>query len=141
MRKYNTYPLLTLLSCVVLWCVADLQAEPTGVDQATQVNVVSANSAGSGTASIPVRLENARGEQLANAVGHYARARSLIQAAIREFDKGYRLANPESLFDPHEWRHTLLDRAEELERVLDPQPRVTRGGVRFDPDPRLLSDK
>jgi hypothetical protein len=87
-----------------------------------------------------IRIERAQGERLAQAIGHYARARSLLIAAIREFDAGAKLASPQSLLDVTTFRHTLLDRAEDLERILDPQPRVNRGGVRFEADSRLLGE-
>jgi hypothetical protein len=87
-----------------------------------------------------INLEKAEGENLATAMGHYARARSLILAAIREFDKGIKLANPQILLDVKEFRNTLVDRAEDLERVIAPQPKATRKGVQFAPDSRLLSE-
>lgn len=80
-------------------------------------------------------------EDLAAATGHYARTRSLLLAAIREFDAGYKLANPDALMDSQLFRETLLTRAKELEHVLDPQPRASKGGVRFNPDSRLLGGK
>ena len=83
-------------------------------------------------------LERASGENLATAVGHYARARSLLIAAIREFDAGYKLANPNVLLDSNEWRATLVDRAQDLDKVLDPQPRLTKSGVKYQADSRLL---
>ena len=85
-------------------------------------------------------LSRASNENLASAVGHYARARSLLIEAIREFDRGHRIAEPDALLDSKRWRTSLLDRAQELERVLDPQPRVTRGGVKFQADKRLLNE-
>lgn len=85
-------------------------------------------------------LQHARGERLASAVGHYARARSLLIAAIREFDRAQQLADPSSLLDPKKWRTTLVKRGEELERVLDPQPRLTVSGIKFNADPRLLGE-
>lgn len=88
----------------------------------------------------PIGIEVAKGERLAAAVGHYARARSLLLAAIREFDSGKKLATPDVLLDSAEWRSSLIDRATELEKVLDPQPRVTSGGVRYQPDTRLLGE-
>lgn len=93
---------------------------------------------------MPIRavtgLERAEGERLAEATGHYARTRSLIIAAIREFDKAAALASPDALIDSQEWRRTLVDRAQDLEKVLDPQPRASRGGVKFDADTRLLNE-
>jgi len=85
-------------------------------------------------------LGNARPEVAADAVAHYARSRALLVSALNEFDKGRKLARPDELIDSTKWRNTLIDRAEDLERVLDPQPRATRGGIKFEADPRLLPE-
>ena len=85
-------------------------------------------------------LGQASPEIMAEASGHYARSRSLLIAAIREFDAGRRIAKPDDLLDPAKWRNTLADRAEDLERLLDPQPRVTEGGIKYSADPRLLPE-
>ena len=85
-------------------------------------------------------IEQATDAQVKKAQGHYARARSLLIAAINEFDRGTSVANPESLLDVSRFRTTLIDRAEELERILDPQPRTSKEGVRFSPDTRLLGE-
>ncbi|MEY4667626.1 MAG: hypothetical protein RL518_325 [Pseudomonadota bacterium] len=85
-------------------------------------------------------LGRAGPEQTTEAVAHFARARSLIIAAIHEFDKGRKIASPSELLDTTQWRNTLIDRAEDLDRVLDPQPRATKGGIRFEADPRLLPE-
>lgn len=85
-------------------------------------------------------LGDASQEELAEAAGHYARARALLIAAVNEFDRGRKVAKPDDLIEPAKWRSSLLDRAEDLERLLDPQPRVTKGGVRFEADPRLLPE-
>lgn len=85
-------------------------------------------------------LSAARPEVAAEAVAHYARSRALLVAAINEFDKGRKLAKPDELIDSTKWRNTLIDRAEDLERVLDPQPRATKGGLKFEADPRLLPE-
>ncbi len=85
-------------------------------------------------------LGGARPEVAAEAVAHYARSRALLVAAINEFDKGRKLAKPDELLDSRAWRTSLIDRAEDLERVLDPQPRATRGGIKFEADPRLLPE-
>ena len=87
-----------------------------------------------------VSLQRASGAQLASAVGHYARARSLLIAAVREFDQGLKAANPDILIDSTEWRDSILDRAEDLEKVLAPQPGTTERGVYFNPDSRLLGE-
>lgn len=83
--------------------------------------------------------EGASGDQLASAVGHYARSRSLLIEAIREFDRGTKIANPDSILNSEEWRNSLVSRAEDLERILAPQPRVSKGGVKFQADTRLLN--
>lgn len=80
-------------------------------------------------------------QEAARAIGHYARARSLLIAALREFDIGRRVAEPSTLLDPAEWRDSIANRASELERVLDPQPRSTSKGVTFSPDRRLLAEQ
>ena len=93
-------------------------------------------SADSGSRS----LGSARPEVAAEAVAHYARSRALLISAIHEFDKARKLAKPDELLDSTKWRNTLVDRAEDLERVLDPQPRVTKGGIKFEADSRLLPE-
>lgn len=85
-------------------------------------------------------LGTARPEVASEAVAHYARSRALLISAIHEFDKARKLAKPDELLDSVKWRNTLIDRAEDLERVLDPQPRVTRGGIKFEADSRLLPE-
>ncbi len=85
-------------------------------------------------------IGSARPEITAEAIAHYARSRALLVAAINEFDRGRKLAKPDELLDSRMWRTTLIDRAEDLERVLDPQPRATRGGIKFEADPRLLPE-
>ena len=79
-------------------------------------------------------------EVAAEAVAHYARSRALLVSALHEFDTARKLAKPDELLDSAKWRNTLIDRAEYLERVLDPQPRVTKGGIKFQADSRLLPE-
>jgi hypothetical protein len=86
-------------------------------------------------------LDAANKQQMAEATGHYARARALLISAVNEFDRARKIARPDELIDPVRWRNTLIDRAEDLERVLDPQPRASTGGIQFSADPRLLSDR
>ena len=85
-------------------------------------------------------LGKATQESETEAIAHYARSRALLVAALNEFDHGRKIARPDDLLDPVRWRNTLIDRAEDLERVLDPQPRVTKGGIKFSADPRLLPE-
>ena len=72
------------------------------------------------------------------ALGHYSRARAMLIEALAEFDQGKRLANPDLLLDSDKWRLTIVSRAEELNKVLDPKPRVTRSGVQYRGEPRLI---
>ena len=74
------------------------------------------------------------------AIGHYARSRALIIEALAEFELGKRLADPDMLLDSQQWRMTLDSRAEELNRVLDPKPRITRSGVRYKANSRLIRE-
>ncbi|MBN8550717.1 MAG: hypothetical protein J0M12_15490 [Deltaproteobacteria bacterium] len=85
-------------------------------------------------------IERASGEKLSIAVGHYSRARALLIAAVREFDQGYKLANPNVILDSQQWRSSLIDRAQELDHVLDPQPRSSRLGVKYEADTALLNE-
>ncbi len=85
-------------------------------------------------------LERASGETLSAAVGHYARARSLLIEAINEFDRGQKMADPSALLDTKQWRDSLIERSHDLDRVVDPQPRASNSGVTFNPDKRLLNE-
>ena len=85
-------------------------------------------------------LGSAGPEVSAEAVAHYARSRALLISALHEFDTARKLAKPDELLDSAKWRNTLIDRAEDLERILDPQPRVTKGGIKFEADSRLLPE-
>ncbi|MCB9030753.1 MAG: hypothetical protein H6619_06845 [Deltaproteobacteria bacterium] len=84
-------------------------------------------------------IEEASGETLATAMGYYARSRAHLIEAIRAFDKARRLARPDVVLDTEEFRSTLSARAEDLERVLAPQQRVTRGGIKLEGDSTLLN--
>ncbi len=63
-------------------------------------------------------LGQASPEQATEAVAHFARARSLVIAALHEFDKGRKIASPSELLDPVQWRNTLIDRAEDFDLLL-----------------------
>lgn len=77
-------------------------------------------------------------ERTAIAVGHYARARALLIEAIAEFERGKNVARPDMLVDSEQWRLTVVSKAEELNRLLDPQPRITKAGVRYQAQPSLI---
>lgn len=114
-------------------------AGPDGSLQASsRSGSVGAGDAAAKAAAEAALIEQARREDASAAVGHYARARSLLIQAVREFDQGYKLARPDSLIDSAGWRKGLIERAADIERVLDPQPRVSERGTRYQPDSRLL---
>lgn len=83
--------------------------------------------------------ESASDERTQAAIGHYARARSLLVEALDEFESARKLARPDLLIDSEEWRISVISRTEELNRILDPQPRITRSGVRFQASNRQVS--
>lgn len=85
-------------------------------------------------------LETATRGDLSKAMGHFSRARNLVIAAVREFDAGLKITNPDALIDSAAWRNSLIGRAEELEAVLAPQPRVSTGGVKYEAQPGLLAE-
>ena len=72
------------------------------------------------------------------ALGHYARARAMLVEALAEFEQGRKYARPDMLLDPEEWRLSVVSRTEELNRVIDPRPRVTRAGVQFRANKMLI---
>jgi hypothetical protein len=83
----------------------------------------------------------ASGPRLASAIGHYARSRSLLITAVTEFEKAVRFADPSALLNAETWKREVLEKAQELDKILDPQPRVTESGIRYDPDSRLIGKK
>jgi hypothetical protein len=134
------------ISALTLSLVLSSNAMADGVAGVTEGAVdpkASASSAASEPKQAPqppeMTIERAQGETLAAATGHYARARSLLVSAIREFDQGYKIAKPDVILDSAKWRDDLINRAKDLEKLLAPQPRITKGGVKFNADPRLLN--
>ncbi|MDD2943487.1 MAG: hypothetical protein PHC51_11055 [bacterium] len=77
-------------------------------------------------------------ERQETALGHYSRARTLLLEAVKEFEMGRKIARPDLLVDPEEWRISVISRTEELNRILDPKPRITRQGVRFSAEKLLI---
>lgn len=80
----------------------------------------------------------ASAERRSIAVGHYARARALLVEALAEFERGRHVAQPDVLVDAERWRTSVISRAEELNRLLDPQPRVTRSGAQYKASKALI---
>ncbi len=87
-----------------------------------------------------VSMDQLEGRRLAAAIGHFARARSLLIAAVHEFDAGAKIGNPDLLINSTEWRKVVISQASELERVLSPQPAEPKGGVKYEGDSRLLTE-
>lgn len=82
---------------------------------------------------------NYASEQRKNAaLGHYARARTMMVEALAEFEQARKYARPDMMLDPEEWRLSVISRTEELNRLLDPRPRVTLDGVRFQANKLLI---
>ena len=86
-------------------------------------------------------IEKAEGARLSIAIGHYTRARQLLLSAVREFDKGVKLANPEILIDIEKWRANINGRAQDLEVIISPQPRVSNEGVTNTGDIKIFDNK
>ncbi len=83
--------------------------------------------------------ENYASKERSNAaIGHYARARAMLVEALAEFEQGRKFARPDMLLDSEEWRLSIISRTEELNRILDPRPRVSRDGVRFQANKLLI---
>ena len=82
--------------------------------------------------------EYASKERSNAAVGHYARARAMLVEALAEFEQARHYARPDMLLDAEEWRLSIISRTEELNRILDPRPRISREGVRFTANKMLI---
>lgn len=80
-------------------------------------------------------------ETVSKANSHYKRARALLLTALREFDKGAAVASPEVLLDVESWRKKLIDNANDLNIIIDPQPRVSTEGVTHDPSIKIFDNK
>jgi len=117
------------------------------VSPALVFSIIAAPSAGFADAP-EGRLASARSEKRSSdyasperqevALGHYAKARALLVEALAEFEQGRSVARPDVLIDPIEWRLMIVAKTEELNRLLDPQPRVTRSGARYKAHKSLL---
>ncbi len=69
---------------------------------------------------------------------HMSRARTLLVEALAEFEEGRKYARPDLLLDSEDWRLRVVSLTEQLNRVIDPKPRVTREGAVFRAPPRLV---
>ena len=86
-------------------------------------------------------LLNSDPQKLAKGIGHFERSRSLLLAAIREFDAGYKYVKPDQVLDTDMWRSSILTRASELETMLSPRPREANTGIKYEADPRLIGER
>lgn len=69
---------------------------------------------------------------------HMSRARALLVEALAEFEESRKYARPDLLIDSEDWRLRVVSLTEQLNRVVDPRPRVTREGAVFRAPPRLV---
>lgn len=126
---------------VMLTSALPSHADGNGMDTARAGLSSKSIDTSAATGSGSTKFEKASAAQQAIATGHFARARSLLIAALNEFDSGVRKADPSSLIDTGMFREGIKSRARELERVLDPQARESETGAKFQADARLLKHK
>ncbi len=95
--------------------------------------------------SITVKAEESMaGQQYASkqratvAKAHMSRARALLVEALEEFEESKKYARPDLLIDSEDWRLRVVSLTEQLNRVIDPKPRVTREGAVFRVPPRFM---
>jgi hypothetical protein len=72
------------------------------------------------------------------AVGHFSRARALLIEALAEFELGKTMSDPSLLLDTERWRGNIIVRAEELNRIIEPKPRITRSGIEYGANSQLV---
>lgn len=72
------------------------------------------------------------------AKAHMSRARTLLVEALEEFEEARKFARPDLLLDSEDWRLRVISLTEQLNRVIDPRPRITREGAVFRVPPRLV---
>lgn len=77
-------------------------------------------------------------ERATVARAHISRARSLMVEALAEFEESKKYARPDMLIDSEDWRLRVISLTEQLNRIVDPKPRVTREGAVFRTPPRLV---
>lgn len=92
----------------------------------------------SGTVQTASAQEYASKQRARVAVGYYARARAMLVEALAEFEQGRKTAQPDMLLDSEEWRLSLISLTEQLNRLVDPKPKVTLEGARFTANPRMI---
>jgi len=88
---------------------------------------------------ITVSNVSAQNQGTTKSEAHFMRAKSLLLAALREFDEGAN-ASPEISINSSSWKSEVRDKANELERIISPRARMSTSGAKFDAYPQLLSE-
>lgn len=122
MRKISNFKYLALLFIAILFSSSTLFAQSGGLE------------ARSGNSAFEAR-EKAR---LNRAAAHYQRSRAHLLSAIDEFNKASKLANPKMIMDVNAWRGAVSKSAQDLARILAPQPRHSVSGVKLESAPNLI---
>lgn len=89
------------------------------------------------TMSLPAFAESSP-ERMERAKAHYARAQSLLASAIKEFDRGVKEARPDVVLNSNSWRQDIVAKANELNKVISPQARISESGIKLEGDNRVL---
>lgn len=80
-------------------------------------------------------------DKLEEAQGHYAKARALLIAAVHEFDLGLKIADTSSIISPKAWRDTVIDKADDLEKITEPKAKEATSGVKYQGNSNILKGK
>lgn len=91
-------------------------------------------------ALLPLSSSLADDANRSRAEGHLSRSKGLLIAALREFDEAMKDMPEKSSLNTTRWRDSVAERAEELERLISPKARETRGGIRYEAYPEFLSE-
>lgn len=89
---------------------------------------------------LPLSSSFAADADKSRAEGHLSRSKGLLIAALREFDEAMKDMPEKSALNTTRWRDSVAERAEELERLISPNAREARGGIRYEAYPELLSE-
>jgi hypothetical protein len=118
-----------LKSLVILSALSTQATFNLSLADGPQSRAVSASTSTTQTASLG--SEYAGPERTQAAIGHYARARTLLVEAMKEFEAGREIARPDLILNAETWKAGVSARADELGHIISPQARETSGGARF----------
>lgn len=93
------------------------------LDMEAEASAAAPSVAAERLVTLGVPLENAHTLKVRKGLAHFTRARSLLIAAVREFDAAVRIVDPSVILDPIEWRLKVLQQAKDIEIVLSPEAR------------------